>query len=120
MEALDISLLLGSAIDSKCRRVFYITSKAYGRELAVSRILLDLLSLPKTITRLNLAANKMSSSDIAVVGLACCFSGEARSPEAFHQMLVKGRDAWSEVPSSRYDAKAFQHPSRERCGTTVR
>lgn len=61
----------------------------------------------------------MASVDIAIVGMACRFAGDAKSPEAFHEMLVRGRDAWSEVPSSRYNANAFQHRSRERPGTVV-
>lgn len=62
----------------------------------------------------------MAPVDIAIVGLACRFPGEAKSPKAFYQMLVQGRDAWSKVPKSRYDVDAYRHPSRERRGTMVR
>ncbi|KAI0199219.1 hypothetical protein F4808DRAFT_217616 [Astrocystis sublimbata] len=61
----------------------------------------------------------MSSSDIAVIGLACRFPGEGRSPAAFYEMLLQGRDAWSEVPSSRFNASGFSHPNRERPGSLV-
>ncbi|KAF4594413.1 polyketide synthase [Ophiocordyceps camponoti-floridani] len=61
----------------------------------------------------------MAPVDIAIVGLACRFPGEAKSPKAFYQMLVQGRDAWSKVPKSRYDVDAYRHPSRERRGTMV-
>ncbi|KAI1273287.1 hypothetical protein F5Y07DRAFT_391401 [Xylaria sp. FL0933] len=61
----------------------------------------------------------MSGSDIAIVGLACRFPGEARSPEAFYEMLLQGRDAWSEVPSTRFNSRAFLHPNRERPGSLV-
>ncbi|RDA86508.1 hypothetical protein CP532_2001 [Ophiocordyceps camponoti-leonardi (nom. inval.)] len=58
-------------------------------------------------------------ADIAIVGIACRFPGEAKSPKAFHQMLIEGRDAWTKVPMSRYDVDAYRHPSRERRGTVV-
>ncbi|KAI1345755.1 hypothetical protein F5Y01DRAFT_320442 [Xylaria sp. FL0043] len=61
----------------------------------------------------------MSGSDIAIVGLACRFPGEARSPEAFYEMLLQGRNAWSEVPSTRFNSRAFLHPNRERPGSLV-
>ncbi|KAI0096862.1 hypothetical protein GGR51DRAFT_489918 [Nemania sp. FL0031] len=61
----------------------------------------------------------MSGSDIAIIGLACRFPGEARSPEAFFEMLLQGRDAWSEVPPTRFDPHAFFHPNRERPGSLV-
>lgn len=47
---------------------------------------------------------------IAVIGLACKFGGEARSPEEFWKMIVEGRNAWSEVPLSRFNLEGFYHP----------
>ncbi|KAH8696648.1 hypothetical protein BGW36DRAFT_428643 [Talaromyces proteolyticus] len=61
----------------------------------------------------------MPPADIAIVGIACRFAGDAKSPEAFHEMLVRGKDAWTETPSSRYNVKAFHHRSRERSGSMV-
>lgn len=61
----------------------------------------------------------MTSADIAIVGMACRFAGDAKSPEAFHEMLEKGKDAWSKTPSSRFNIDAYQHPSRDRRGTMV-
>ncbi|KAI0879040.1 hypothetical protein GGS24DRAFT_486779 [Hypoxylon argillaceum] len=61
----------------------------------------------------------MSGSDIAIIGLACRFPGEARSPEAFFEMLLQGRDAWTDVPPTRFNSQAFLHPNRERPGTLV-
>ncbi|KAI0550654.1 hypothetical protein F4679DRAFT_594564 [Xylaria curta] len=61
----------------------------------------------------------MSSSDIAIIGLACRFPGEARSPEAFFEMLLQGRDAWSKVPPTRFNSQAFLHPNREKPGSLV-
>jgi acyl transferase domain-containing protein len=34
-------------------------------------------------------------------------------------MLLKGRDAWSVVPSDRFNVDAFYHPSPGRQGSTV-
>ncbi|KAJ8122817.1 hypothetical protein ONZ43_g1083 [Nemania bipapillata] len=56
---------------------------------------------------------------VAVVGMACRFPGEAVSPSAFFDMLVKGRSAWSEVPKNRYNVDAYWHPSKDRVGTTT-
>ncbi|KAI5463900.1 hypothetical protein BGZ63DRAFT_453186 [Mariannaea sp. PMI_226] len=58
-------------------------------------------------------------TDIAIVGMACRFAGDAKSPEAFYDMLQKGKDAWSKIPASRFNAEAFRHPSKDRSGTTV-
>jgi acyl transferase domain-containing protein len=59
------------------------------------------------------------SGDIAIVGLACRYPGEARSPEAFAAMLKGGRDAWSKIPKDRFDIDAYHHPSHERQGNIV-
>ena len=61
----------------------------------------------------------MAPADIAIVGIACRFAGDAKSPEAFHEMLQRGKDAWSKVPPSRFNAEALHHPSRDRSGTIV-
>ncbi|KAJ8131128.1 hypothetical protein O1611_g2501 [Lasiodiplodia mahajangana] len=56
---------------------------------------------------------------VAVVGMACRFPGDATSPAAFYDMLIRGRSAWSEVPKSRYNIDAYWHPSKDRVGTTT-
>ncbi|KAJ5720182.1 Acyl transferase/acyl hydrolase/lysophospholipase [Penicillium malachiteum] len=53
---------------------------------------------------------------IAVIGMSCRFSGEASSVESFWEMLKAGRRGHSRVPSSRYEASAWHHPSHERKG----
>ncbi|KAL9085033.1 MAG: hypothetical protein Q9165_007774 [Trypethelium subeluteriae] len=55
---------------------------------------------------------------IAVVGVGCRFPGEARSPQAFFEMLSQGRAAWSEVPKDRYSIDQYYHPFNNRAGTT--
>lgn len=56
--------------------------------------------------------------DIAIIGLACRFPGDADSPSKLWQMLIEGRSAWSEVPSSKWNHAAHYHPSSERAGST--
>ena len=54
---------------------------------------------------------------IAIIGLSCKFAGEARSPQDLWRMLEEGRDGWSEIPSSRFNAKGYYHPDREKLNT---
>ncbi|OGM42335.1 hypothetical protein ABOM_007875 [Aspergillus bombycis] len=61
----------------------------------------------------------MASGDIAIIGMACRFAGDAKSPEAFHAMLQKGKDAWTKISSSRFNVEAFRHPSKDRSGSIV-
>ncbi|MFM7425396.1 MAG: type I polyketide synthase, partial [Elainella sp.] len=44
---------------------------------------------------------------IAIVGIGCRFPGGVHSPESFWQLLKSGRDAITEVPSSRWDVEQF-------------
>jgi acyl transferase domain-containing protein len=53
---------------------------------------------------------------IAVIGIGCRFSGGATSVEDFWQMLCEGRTGHGKIPSSRYEASAFHHPTHERKG----
>lgn len=55
--------------------------------------------------------------DIAIIGAGCRFPGDATSPGAFFDMLIKGRSAWSEIPKDRFNVDAFYHPSYERQGS---
>jgi acyl transferase domain-containing protein len=64
-------------------------------------------------------AVETNQNDIAVVGIACRFPGDASSTDAFLQLLQKGAGAWSKVPQERFDVDAYYHPSHERRGTTV-
>lgn len=58
-----------------------------------------------------------ASEPIAIIGLSCKFAGDARSPNELWRMLVEGRNAWSEVPSSRFNLKGFFHPDPDRHDT---
>ncbi|KAL5002552.1 hypothetical protein BDV10DRAFT_202156 [Aspergillus recurvatus] len=58
------------------------------------------------------------SEPIAIIGLSCRFAGSADSPEKLWEMLAEGRNAWSEIPESRFNHKAVYHPDSEKLGTT--
>ncbi|KAL8776020.1 MAG: hypothetical protein Q9194_003434 [Teloschistes cf. exilis] len=53
---------------------------------------------------------------IAVIGIAGRFPGDATSPRALWEMCCEGRSAWSEVPESRMNAKAYFHPNASKTG----
>ncbi|KAK6076193.1 beta-ketoacyl synthase domain-containing protein [Seiridium cupressi] len=57
-----------------------------------------------------------ATEPIAIIGLSCKFAGDARSPEDFWRLLAEGRDAWTEIPSSRFNWKGVYHPSPEKSG----
>ncbi|KAL4751729.1 hypothetical protein BDW72DRAFT_212529 [Aspergillus terricola var. indicus] len=54
---------------------------------------------------------------IAIVGLGCRFPGGADTPEKLWQLAYEGRQCWEEVPSNRYNWRAFHHPDPEARGT---
>ena len=53
---------------------------------------------------------KPFSDAIAIVGIGCRYPGGANTPDAFWQMIREGVDAVTEVPPSRWDAKAIYDP----------
>ena len=61
----------------------------------------------------------MASSDIpiAIVGMACRFSGDATGPEKLWDMLASGRSGWSEISETRFAIKGLYHPNGERIGS---
>ncbi|KAL4940592.1 hypothetical protein BDV06DRAFT_223966 [Aspergillus oleicola] len=59
-----------------------------------------------------------AGDDIAIIGLACRFPGEASSPQQFWDLLSKGRSAYSSA-SKRWNVDAFHHSKRGRLGTSV-
>lgn len=54
---------------------------------------------------------------IAVVGMSVRFPGDATDVESFWRLLMDGRSAVSEVPSDRWNADAYYHPSAARQGS---
>ncbi|KAL2883985.1 hypothetical protein SGCOL_000623 [Colletotrichum sp. CLE4] len=55
--------------------------------------------------------------DIAIVGMACRFPGNATSPEKLWEMLVAKESAWSEFPKNRLNINGYYHPSGDRQGS---
>jgi hypothetical protein len=54
---------------------------------------------------------------IAVIGMACRFSGDATSPVDFWNMLMKGRSGWSSNAGKRFKMDAFWHPQPDISGS---
>lgn len=58
-----------------------------------------------------------SEDDIAVIGIALKFPGDASSTESFWKMLMDRRSALSDVPQDRYNIDAFWSPDALDPGT---
>lgn len=58
-----------------------------------------------------------TENSIAIIGMSCRFPGGADDPEKLWSMLSDGRNAWSEVPSDRFNWKSFHHPNPDVNGT---
>ncbi|KAB5511498.1 polyketide synthase [Coniochaeta sp. 2T2.1] len=54
---------------------------------------------------------------IAIVGMSCRLPGDISTPGDFWKLMTKGRSCWSPIPSSRFNAAAYQHPNPEKKGT---
>lgn len=54
--------------------------------------------------------------DIAIIGMSCKAPGESTSPEKLWELCVRGRNAWSKIPSERFSQAAFYHPQGEHPG----
>jgi acyl transferase domain-containing protein len=61
----------------------------------------------------------MASTDtpIAIVGMACRFSGAANNPEKLWDLLSDGRSGWSEIPEERFATKGLLHPDGQKIGS---
>lgn len=54
---------------------------------------------------------------IAIIGMACRFSGDVTSPEKLWGLLSSGRSGWSEIPEKRFATKGLYHPNKEKIGS---
>jgi acyl transferase domain-containing protein len=64
-----------------------------------------------------MAHQSSSRPDIAIVGMGCRFAGGVTDPDKLWHLLKNGQDAWSEIPSSRFNAEGIYHPNGERVGS---
>jgi hypothetical protein len=53
---------------------------------------------------------------IAIVGMACRFSGKVTNPSQLWDLCAAGKDGWSPIPESRFDGKGLYYPSYGRRG----
>ena len=58
-----------------------------------------------------------SPSPIAIVGLAGRFPGDAKNPSKLWDMCCQGKSAWSQIPSTRFNAEAYFHPYNSKHGS---
>lgn len=58
-----------------------------------------------------------ATEPIAITGLSCKLAGDASDTESLWTMLAEGRDAWSEIPVSRFNNKGAYHADPDRLGT---
>lgn len=58
-----------------------------------------------------------SMGDIAIVGLALRFPGDATSPQKLWDVLERKESQWSEFPKDRLNIDGYYHPSNERLGS---
>ena len=61
---------------------------------------------------------EQKATPIAIIGIGCRLPGGISDTEQLWQFLVDGRNAWSKVPTDRYNEAAFYHPNPEHDGTT--
>lgn len=61
--------------------------------------------------------DRFKNEPIALVGMACRFSGSATSPESLWDMLSKGSTGWTKTASHRFNLNAFLHPKADNKGT---
>ena len=60
---------------------------------------------------------EQATEPIAIIGLSCKFAGDASNAENLWTMLAEGRNAWSEVPETRFNSTGAYHPNNEKLST---
>ncbi|KAK1238577.1 hypothetical protein MKX07_004153 [Trichoderma sp. CBMAI-0711] len=55
--------------------------------------------------------------DIAIIGLALRFPGDATSPQKLWDVLERKESQWSEFPKDRLNIDGYYHPSNDRLGS---
>lgn len=78
----------------------------------VKRALLEIRRLREQLER----SERRFSEPIAVVGMGCRFPGGIDDPASYWELLRKGGDAISEVPSERWNIESFYDPDPDAAG----
>ncbi|MFH9227189.1 type I polyketide synthase [Streptomyces lydicus] len=82
----------------------------------------EILGTEESATTAAAAPAVLPASDddpIVIVGMACRFPGEVRSPEELWELLERGGEAISELPTDRgWDVESLYDPDPERPGKT--
>lgn len=55
--------------------------------------------------------------DIAIVGLALRFPGDANSSQRLWDVLERKESQWSEFPKDRFNIDGYYHPNSQRLGS---
>ncbi|KAI0163985.1 reducing type I polyketide synthase [Xylariaceae sp. FL1272] len=55
---------------------------------------------------------------LAIVGMACRFSGGLTNPEKLWDFVADGRSAWSKIPDDRFNLSSFYHPQPDKASTS--
>ncbi|KAI0436308.1 polyketide synthase [Xylaria telfairii] len=55
----------------------------------------------------------MATEPLAIVGISCRLPGESNNIDSLWELLANGGDAWSPVPTDRFNETAFYHPNAD-------
>jgi len=62
------------------------------------------------------SSSSSTSFPVAIIGMSCKFAGEATSPSKLWDLCVAGKDAWSPIPSDRWDGESFYDKKKGKTG----
>lgn len=74
-------------------------------------------ALKETRARLD-ELQRQQTEPIAIIGMGCRFPGGANDPDSFWQILERGVDTISEIPSERWNADDYYDPEPDTPGKT--
>lgn len=65
------------------------------------------------------SSKRTSQGSISIVGMSCCFPGDARDLDAFWECLYLGKDCISDTPKSRFDLEAHLCDEQLECKASL-
>lgn len=66
------------------------------------------------------SSSSSSSFPVAIIGMSCRFAGEATSPSKLWDLCIAGKDAWSPIPSDRWDSNFLNDKKKGKSGRVRR